>query len=205
MDIAVIDYGMGNLRSVGKALEYAGAKVEFITQPEKLNDFPCAMLPGVGSFGDGMNNLRARGFVDPIMDFINSGRKMMGICLGMQMMLNSSEESPGVAGLGIFNAGAVKFDPELGKVPQIGWNTVELEKNPVTEGMPDEIDVYFVHSFYAPFDTPGRAGVCRYQQPFSAILCGNNCFATQFHPEKSQNAGIALLKNFLRWAKESTK
>ena len=166
MDIAVIDYGMGNLRSVGKALEFAGANVHFIVSPEKLGDFPCAVLPGVGSFGDGMNNLNTGGFIEPIHDFIASGRKLMGICLGMQMMLNSSEESPGVPGLGIFDGNVIKFDEKLGKVPQIGWNTVELKRHPVTENLPEELDFYFVHSYYAPLATPGCAGVCRYQQPF---------------------------------------
>lgn len=205
MDIAVIDYGMGNLRSAGRALEYAGAKVQFVTTPDRLDEFPCAMLPGVGSFGDGMKNLTDRGFIRPIHDFLASGRRMMGICLGMQMMLKTSQESPGVKGLGIFDSDVVRFDNSLGKVPQIGWNTVELSENPVTSGLPKELDFYFVHSYYAPLDTPGCAGICRYQQPFAAVLYGNGCFATQFHPEKSQNAGIALLKNFLRWAEESVK
>ena len=206
MDIAVIDYGMGNLRSVGKALEFAGAQVSFVSGPDRLNEFSCAMLPGVGAFGDGMKNLRDRGFEQPIKDFLASGRRMMGICLGMQMMLNSSLESPGAGGLGIFDAGALRFDDSLGKVPHIGWNTVKLlPDNPVTQGLPEELDFYFVHSFYAPLETPGCAGVCGYQKPFAAMLFGNGCFATQFHPEKSQKAGIALLKNFLKWAEESVK
>ena len=206
MDIAVIDYGMGNLGSVGKALEFAGAQVEFIVDPEKLKDHSCAMLPGVGAFGDGMNNLRTRGFEQPIRDFLASGRKMMGICLGMQMMLNSSEESPGVRGLGIFDGDVVRFDDALGKVPHIGWNTVRFTPgDPVTAGLPEELDFYFVHSYYAPVIRGYCSGVCGYQKPFAAMLCGNGCFAVQFHPEKSQNAGIALLKNFLRWAGEAVK
>ena len=199
MDIAVIEYNMGNLHSVGKAFEFAGAKVQFISSPDKLDSFNCAVLPGVGSFGDGMNNLRKRGFEQPIRDFLASGRKMMGICLGMQMMLEESEESPGVKGLGIFKGKAVKFNEKIGKVPHIGWNSVELPENPVTQGLPDKLDFYFVHSYFAPADTNGCAGVCRYQSPFAAILFGNGCFATQFHPEKSHRAGIELLKNFINF------
>lgn len=203
MQIAVINYNMGNLGSAAKALTRLGAEVRVIGRPAELEKFRVALLPGVGSFGDGMENLRSVGMDSAIRAHLERGGWLLGICLGMQMMLDASEESPGVAGLGLMRGVCRRFSGEAArKVPQIGWNRVDFAPGtPLAEGLERGEYFYFVHSFYAPAGTPHEIGTTRYGVPFaSAIAVSPRCFGVQFHPEKSQGAGLRLLENYLRFA-----
>ena len=198
--IALIDYGMGNLRSVSKALEKAGAEIRIATSPAEAEGGCGVVLPGVGNFGDGMRNLRAHGFVDFVRRSVESGRPFLGICLGMQMLLERSEEAPGVEGLGIFRGSVRQFPLDRGeKVPHMGWNQIDHNgTNPFLRGVPSGSHVYFVHSYYAdPEDSSVVAATCDYMFRFAAALGRENVFASQFHPEKSQKRGMAILENFV--------
>ena len=200
MAIALIDYNMGNLGSVHKALEAAGGDVRVITSPAELRGCRGCLLPGVGNFGDGMENLRSSGFDRALPAFVAEGGFFLGICLGMQMLLESSEEAPGVGGMGVLPGAVRKFPATGAKVPHMGWNSVRFEPGcPLRprEEKTDEPFFYFVHSFYVPVNPDYTAGTCEYILPFSAALHRGRWFATQFHPEKSQRAGLALLKNFI--------
>ncbi len=199
-EIALIDYGMGNLRSVVKALEKAGGTLRIIDKPEQAEGCSGLVLPGVGNFGDGMRNLRERGFVETVRKAVENGTPLLGICLGMQMMLESSEEAPGVEGIGIFKGTVRQFPKDRGeKVPHVGWNQIEHDgNNPFLAGTPSGSHVYFVHSYYAaPVDRSVVAAECDYIFKFAAALGKDKVFAFQFHPEKSQNCGLAILKNFI--------
>lgn len=198
--VGLIDYGMGNLLSVSKAFESLGAEVKISADPEELSRSDAIVLPGVGNFGDGMKHLRERGLDIFAKDSINSGKPFMGICLGMQLLMDESEEAPGIKGLGVFKGKVIKF-PEMDlKVPHMGWNDVSVTDNGKKwfTGIPDLSYFYFVHSFYvAPGDDSITAGKCTYGIDFSACIGNGKVFATQFHPEKSQDCGIQLLKIFL--------
>lgn len=203
MAVALLDYNMGNLGSVRKALEFVGAKVEMVETGAELAKFDCCILPGVGNFGDGMENLKLRGFDRAIPELLARGGYFFGVCLGMQMLLEASEEAPGVAGLGIFPGKVIRFPEGRGKVPHMGWNSVSFRPDcPLGEGIPEDSYFYFVHSYYAPVDPAYTAASCEYIVPFSACLGGGRCFAAQFHPEKSQRAGLRLWTNFLHLAGE---
>ena len=201
MGIALIDYDMGNLGSVAKALEFLGERCTVVEKATELERFDACILPGVGSFGDGMEALRSKGFDAVLPGFIASGKCFLGICLGMQMLLGSSEESPGVRGLGIFPGAVKKFRLDGLKVPHMGWNSVEFSPaSPVTENLASGEYCYFVHSYYVSADAPECIARCVYGHPFAAMLGKGRCFAAQFHPEKSQRPGLTLLKNFIRLA-----
>ena len=203
MGIALIDYDMGNLGSVAKALDYLGAECTVVEKAAELERFDACILPGVGSFGDGMEALRSKGFDAVLPRFVGSGRAFLGICLGMQMLLDESEESPGVRGLGLFPGAVRKFRLDGLKVPHMGWNAVEFSpSSPVTKGLADGEYCYFVHSYYVSADAPECIARCTYGHPFAAMLGKGRCFAAQFHPEKSQRPGLTLLTNFLRIAGE---
>ena len=203
--IALIDYGMGNLLSVSKALEHVGGKIRLVENPAQIEDASALILPGVGNFGDGMKNLSSRGFVKPVLDWAASGKPLLGICLGMQMLLEESEEAPGVKGLGVFNGKVVRF-PECGeKIPHMGWNSIKRGNPPskFLEGIQDGSFFYFVHSYYAaPEDKSVVAASSDYIFEFAAAVGRGNVFATQFHPEKSQDKGLAILSNFVKAAQE---
>jgi glutamine amidotransferase len=201
--ITLIDYGMGNLLSVGKAFESVGASVSVTSDPARIASGDALVLPGVGNFGDGMRHLTEYGLVEPIVAWIRSGRPFLGICLGMQMLMDASEEAPGIPGLGVFKGNVVRF-PRCGeKVPHMGWNELSIRiPHPFLEGVSDRSHFYFVHSYHvAPEDSGIAVGTCDYIHPFPAVIGRGNIFATQFHPEKSQNVGLRILENFVRCQK----
>ncbi len=199
--IALVDYGMGNLLSVAKALEHVGGIIRVVEKPSEAEGASGIILPGVGNFGDGMEHLDSRGFSPLVKRSIASGLPFLGICLGMQMLLDSSEEAPGVQGLSVFK-GKVKRFPECGeKIPHMGWNSISMNPEcPYFKGVPDGSFFYFVHSYCAcPEDEKVIAAKCHYIYDFAAALSLGNIFATQFHPEKSQERGLRLLKNFVEY------
>ena len=197
--VAIIDYGAGNLSSVKKALDYLGAESEITQDKEKILSASHVILPGVGSFGDAMESMRERGLVDTVKQAARE-KNFLGICLGLQLLFESSEESPGVEGLGILN-GQIKTIPKNNglKVPHIGWNSVSLkQKGGIFKNIDDESYFYFVHSFYLDgADEDVVAGVTQYGVPIECAVQKGRLCAVQFHPEKSSKSGLALLKNFL--------
>lgn len=205
--IAVIDYGMGNIRSVSKALEKVGAKVKVTSKPIDIKRASKIVFPGVGSFANGMHELSRRNLILPIKESIKNKKPFLGLCLGLQLLFEKSQEAPRVKGLGILN-GEVKKIPNLEKgtklkVPHIGWNQIELtasgRESSLFKGIRGEPFVYFVHSYYAqPQDTSVITSLTDYGINFCSSLVKDNIFATQFHPEKSQKVGLQILKNFHR-------
>lgn len=197
--ITIIDYGMGNLRSVSKALEHLGAPCQISSDPARVAAAERLILPGVGAFGDAMAELTRRGLVPAIKDYVATGRPLLGICLGMQVLMDSSEEAPGVAGLGLIPGTVRRFRTEL-KVPHMGWNQVrQVAPAPLFKGLPDGEFFYFVHSYYcdpAAGSQDAVAGRTDYALDFPSVLWRGNIMATQFHPEKSQTCGLKMLKNF---------
>jgi len=202
--IAIVDYGMGNLRSVQKALEQVGAQARITHAAEDVNRAAKVILPGVGAFGDAMANLRERGLVQALIDAALSGRPFLGICLGLQLLFDVSYEEGEYAGLGVIPGRVLRFDftgrtDAAGlKVPHMGWNQVAWTSAcPLLDGLKSPQHFYFVHSYYvSPMAASVSCGVCDYGGPFTAMVWQGNLYATQFHPEKSQKAGLAILKNF---------
>lgn len=198
--IGIIDYGMGNLGSVSNACKFLDLDATIISTPDQLDTCHAMLLPGVGAFGDCMAHLVEHNFVEAIRRWVDSGKPFLGICLGLQALFESSEESPGVEGLGILKGSVKRFQiaPEL-KVPQIGWNAVSQKRPvcPLFNEIGDATYFYFVHSFYvAPEDSSIIAGQTSYGIDYCSAVWQDNVFAAQFHPEKSQAAGLQLLKNF---------
>jgi glutamine amidotransferase len=206
--VAVIDYGMGNLHSVSKALEFVepGVEVRVTSDPALVASADRVILPGVGAMRDCMAEMLKAGVDKEVTDAINSGKPFLGICVGMQALLESSEENSGVDCLSHFK-GQVKYfgddlqeDGERLKVPHMGWNQVKQVAHPLWRGIADNSRFYFVHSYYVQAQRPEQVkGHGHYGVDFAAAMAENNVFAVQFHPEKSHNAGLALLKNFLDW------
>jgi len=207
--IALIDYGMGNQRSVFKALETVGGEVVLSDSPIVISRAEAIVLPGVGAFHAGMEEMNKRGLVEPIKDSIKKGRPYLGICLGMQFLADMSREGDRkTKGFGIIKGEVLRFpekdsDGKRIKVPQIGWNTITIKKKSVLlSEIPDETYFYFVHSYYFKCNEPEFiAGECEYGVRYAAAIEKDNIFATQFHPEKSQNAGLKILKNFINFCK----
>ncbi|HOG64405.1 MAG TPA: imidazole glycerol phosphate synthase subunit HisH [Spirochaetota bacterium] len=195
--IAIVDYGMGNLRSVAKALERFGYPCTVTADPHCIAHAKGVILPGVGAFGEAAFNLRQSGLVDEVMRAAKDGRPFLGICLGYQLLFEESEEAPGVPGLGIFPGRVKRFAHGL-KIPHMGWNSVEFNgKHPITTGQKQPAWFYFVHSYYVePADQSLVVGRSEYGIPFAAAIASGNLFACQFHPEKSQSAGLSLIKRF---------
>ena len=208
MSIAVIDYEMGNLRSVQKALERVGADAVITRDPDVIMGASAAVLPGVGAFGACMDNLRRHDLVEPVKIFAASGRPFLGICVGMQILFDESEEFGRVPGLGILPGRIVRFaaDPDgKRKVPQMGWNALAVAKRaPHLAGVRDGSQVYFVHSYFpVPADPAVVATTTDYGVTFASSVWSDNIFATQFHPEKSQAVGLRILANFAALAGET--
>ena len=198
--IAVVDYGMGNLRSVAKALERVGGQVEVTSSAETIEAADAVVLPGVGAFGRCMQNLLAAGLAPTVRDAASSGRPFLGICVGMQILFEESEEFGPVNGLGVLPGKVRRFAPRdhALKVPHMGWNTINIERrSPQLRGVPDGASTYFVHSYYVDCrDREMIATTTQYAQEFVSSVCSGNLFATQFHPEKSQAVGLKILENF---------
>ena len=209
--VVVVDYGMGNLRSVSQAVAAVAAgtdwAVSVTADPQRVNDAQRVVLPGQGAMPDCMRELRDSGLQEAVLQAARS-KPLFGVCVGMQMLLDHSDEG-GVAGLGLFPGDVIKFelagrlqaDGSRFKVPQMGWNQVwQTCPHPLWQGVPDGSHFYFVHSFHArPSDARHSAGETEYGVRFTSAMARDNIFATQFHPEKSADRGLALYRNFLSW------
>ena len=204
--VTIIDYGMGNLRSVQKGFEKVGFNALVTADPREAEQAERLVLPGVGAFRDCMDNLRQGGFIDPILRHVESGRPFLGICLGLQLLFTESEEFGRHQGLDIIPGKVVRFPAGLRqgdealKVPHMGWNQIEIRRPaPVFKGVEEGVSVYFVHSYYVvPEDESMVATVTDYGIPFCSAVWRDNVVATQFHPEKSQQVGLQMLKNFAK-------
>lgn len=202
--IAIIDYGMGNLRSVQKGFERVGAEAVVTDDPRLILEADKIVLPGVGAFRDCMRNLEQAGFVEPILKVISDGRPFLGICVGMQLLFSDSSEFGLYAGLNVIPGHVLRFPEgmreggELLKVPHMGWNQLSFRRRPPAfEGIEEGTNVYFVHSYYVKPDDDGVvATTTGYGSEFCSAVWKDNIVATQFHPEKSQHAGLSILKNF---------
>jgi glutamine amidotransferase len=202
-EMIVVDFDAGNLRSVERALEAVGQTARVTSDPRDVERAEALVLPGVGSAQDCMRKLSALGLVQPLRDYAASGRPFLGVCVGMQLLFDGSEEGGGVECLGIMPGTVLRFPAESGlKIPQIGWNTVAFNyDHPLLDGIPGESYFYFVHSYYAqPADPLVTLGQAAYGVDFAAIVARDNVVATQFHPEKSAELGLRLYRNFGRIA-----
>ncbi|TPQ24726.1 imidazole glycerol phosphate synthase subunit HisH [Methylomonas koyamae] len=206
--VAVIDYGMGNLHSIAKALQHVDSRSQVLvsSDPEIIRGADRVVFPGVGAIRDCINALHDSGLAEVIKE-VAAAKPMLGICLGMQALLTDSEENGGVACLGLLPGHVRRFaddlrdgDGEILKIPHMGWNQVEQKPHPLWKNIPDRSRFYFVHSYYAvPDDARHTAATADYPQTFTCALANGNLFAVQFHPEKSQTVGLQLLQNFLAW------
>ncbi|MEX0746115.1 MAG: imidazole glycerol phosphate synthase subunit HisH [Phycisphaeraceae bacterium] len=207
--IGIIDYGMGNLRSVEKALQRVGAEAGILRTPDAVSAADKLVLPGVGAFADGMAHLNDRGWSEPIRRFIGQGKPLLGICLGMQLLFDASEEdAPSsdqpIPGLGVLPGQVVRFQEQQPagvrlKVPHMGWNTITWQRDdPLLAHVEQGSAVYFVHGYYCQPADDAASAMADYGAPFCATAWRDNIWATQFHPEKSQRIGLQLLENFTR-------
>ncbi len=197
--IAIIDYGMGNLRSVQKAFENVGHSATITNDPAVVAKAAKVVLPGVGAFEDAMHELRQRNLVRPVLDAIESGKPFLGICLGLQLLFDVGYENGRHEGLGVLRGDVVRFDlPEEYSVPHMGWNQLDIVRcPPVLRDVDPGTYVYFVHSYYVvPKDAAVIATTTDYGGPFCSMIWRGNVFASQFHPEKSQSNGLKILRNF---------
>ena len=194
--IAILDYGMGNLRSVQKAFEYLGADARITDRPGDAADASHVVLPGVGAFEDAAARLRQTGLDHALTDAVRAGKPVLGICLGMQLMFALSEENGRFEGLNLFPGAITRLEAPGLKIPHMGWNTIRTRACPLFDA-DQTLCVYFVHSYCAAeHAAPWTAAVCEYGRPFSAAVCLDNVMATQFHPEKSGTVGLAMLRRF---------
>jgi len=197
--IAIIDYGMGNLHSVAKAFEKAGAETAIVTQAAELREAGAIVLPGVGAFGRGMTNLQARGFVSAIQDAVAAGIPLIGICLGLQLLFAESEEMGEHQGLGLF-PGRVRRLPRPLRVPHVGWNQLHVVRpSPLLAGIAEGSYAYFVHSYYAdPADSSLVLATTDYGLDLASVVGRDRIYGLQFHPEKSQSVGLRILQNIVQ-------
>lgn len=212
-DVSIIDYGINNLKSISKAFEKLGKTYSFVTSIEDVNNANCLILPGVGAFSDGMKGLQEKGLIEPIKEKVKNGTPLLGICLGMQMLFTESEEFGMNCGLNLISGRVVPFKrpSEVNmkgyKVPHVAWNNIRIPsfaknknywKNTLLENMKQNVDVYYVHSYYAKVDNPKEViATSEYgNQEFCAVVGKNNVVGTQFHPEKSGAIGLKMLQQF---------
>ncbi len=202
--IAIIDYGAGNLQSVEKALRHIGCACQVASTPAQLASCEAAVLPGVGAFGEAMAGLSSRMLDTAVREFIGQGRPLLGICLGLQVLFESSEESPGVKGLSVLPGKVLRLPAEGQKVPHIGWNSLALERPGwLLQGLEAEPYVYFVHSYYLQAQGDVVTASASYGAHIHAAVERGNLAACQFHPEKSGRTGLRILKNFVQRVKEA--
>lgn len=198
--IAVIDYGAGNLQSVVKALRFIGCDCMITNNKQELLSANGAILPGVGSFGDAMDCMNRSGAADGVLSFVKTGKPLLGICLGLQLLFDSSEESPNARGLGLLKGSIRKIPDNDGtlKIPHMGWNSLELcRRDGIFQGLPDNPYVYFVHSYYLTAEDESIVSAkTQYGTSIDAAVAFENIYATQFHPEKSGKLGLQILRNF---------
>jgi len=197
--ITILDYGMGNLRSVQKAIEAVGHRAYVTGDPDKVRSASKVILPGVGAFADAAAELRRTGLGEAFCEAVRDGRPCLGVCLGLQLLFDASEEDGEHRGLGLLPGRVVRFDSGLGvKVPHMGWNTLRvLRPNPLLVGLEPEPSVYFVHSYFARPDRPDDViAESDHPRPFAAMVGRDNLIGCQFHPEKSQRVGLAMYANF---------
>lgn len=203
--IAIIDYGAGNIQSVYKALKFIGTDCKVTSDKDEILNADGAILPGVGSFGDAMDTMTKRGIKDTIIEYTKSGKPFLGICLGLQLLFPESEETPGVKGLDIFKGTITKIPNQNRtlKIPHMGWNNISIkQKNGIFKDIEGEPYVYFVHSFYLKAqDKDIVAATTQYGVEIDAAVQKGNIIATQFHPEKSGEVGLKMLKNFVEMVK----
>ncbi|MEK7952829.1 imidazole glycerol phosphate synthase subunit HisH [Luteolibacter soli] len=200
MKVGIIDYGAGNLRSVANAVQALGVEFSLVSSAEEMEELTHLILPGVGSFGDCMGELEKRGLTGAIRDWAASNRPYFGICLGYQILFEESVEAPGVPGLGVFRGKVQRFTEDGRKIPHMGWNSAVPVKlaDPMWEGLGGEPYFYFVHSYFpVPENENIIAMTTEYGETFASAIRSGAVVATQFHPEKSQQAGLKLLGNFL--------
>jgi imidazole glycerol-phosphate synthase subunit HisH len=205
-EIVVVDYDAGNLRSVQRAMQAVGLRPKVTSHPREVEQAAALVLPGVGSAQDCMRKLRDRGLIEPLRDYAASGRPFLGVCVGLQLLFDGSEEGGGVECLGILPGTVRRFPAQQGlKVPQIGWNDVQFKyDHPLIAEIPGGSYFYFVHSYYAdPADPEVTIGIADYGVDFAAIVARENVVATQFHPEKSAEFGLKIYANFGRIAASS--
>lgn len=201
--IAILDYGMANLRSVQKAFEHVGTRAEIISSPEQIERADKLVLPGVGAFQDAVATLREKELAGPIIQHIESGKSFLGICLGLQMLFDVGYEDGEHRGLGVLRGKCIRFDVDQTqglKVPHMGWNQLEVKRpSPLFKGLAEGASVYFVHGYHVvPADGSIIATTTDYGGPFVSSIWRDNIMATQFHPEKSQAVGLKILENFAR-------
>lgn len=203
--IAIVDYGMGNLRSVEKALLKVGADARIVSDPKSVDDSFGVVLPGVGAFKDCVRNLTDANLTDAIIRSVEKGKPFLGICLGLQVLFSESEEFGVCQGLDVFKGKVVRFPEGELKVPHMGWNNAKIKRRPpIFDGIADESYFYFVHSFYVVPDDQGIiATTTEYGPEFTSMVWKDNIFATQFHPEKSQELGLKILRGFSDFVKKA--
>ena len=197
--IVIVDYGMGNLRSVQKAIETVGHGAEITSDPDRVRRAEKVVLPGVGAFADAAAELRRTGLGEAFRDAVHAGKPCLGVCLGLQLLFDASEEDGEHQGLGLLPGRVVRFAPAPGlKVPHMGWNTLRVRKPaPILNGLEPRPSVYFVHSYHAVAAVSGDvAAEADHPKPFTAMIWRDNLMACQFHPEKSQRVGLAMYANF---------
>ena len=204
LHVAVVDYDAGNTLSVTRALEKVGARVDLTPLPERVLRADAVVLPGVGAFGDCVSKLEERGMEEACREVIATGMPFLGVCVGLQVLFEDSEESPGAEGLGVLRGRVVRFGARDLKVPHIGWNQLEVTReHPLLKGLDGEA-FYFVHSYYPePAERGDVLATAEYGVRFCAAAGRENLAAVQFHPEKSSGAGLGFYENFLRWAQSS--
>ncbi len=198
MSVSLVAYGLGNLGSVVNMLKRAGSDVRLVSTPEEILDSERVLLPGIGAFDEGMARLRDQGLESPLLEFAASGRPLFGICLGMQLLLDGSEEGD-APGLGLIPGRSVRFTEKEGlRVPHMGWNMVEPTRaDPLVDGLPNDSRFYFVHSYrVVPERDEDQLGTTNYGGPFASMIRSGNVMGAQFHPEKSHSFGMTILRNF---------
>jgi glutamine amidotransferase len=193
----IINYNVGNLHNLKNALDFSGIENRLVTDPNEVKKADRILLPGVGAFAPAMDHLKKSGMLDALQEKFQSGSPMLGVCVGAQLLLDNSEEDGFHDGLGWIPGKVKRFSHEL-KVPQIGWNSVKKQKNNLLfKDVSDEMYFYFVHSYHLELENSDQVlGMTNYGYDFASVVCKENLWGVQFHPEKSQNAGLQLLKNF---------